>query len=217
MEAWKRKKYRFGMDLQLFADGDNGGGGTEGGEGGAGGSEGGAGSAGGGAEGGSEGGSEGGDKGSKTFTQEDVNKMLSKRIAEERAKLEKETNDKILAAKTEAEKLAKMNADQKAEYERQKRETELQKRESEITRRELRSTALETLAERGMPKILAEILNYTDADSTSKSIDAVEKAFRTAVQAGIDERLRQDPPKAGSGGNTGAVPDAAEIKKIFGG
>lgn len=141
------------------------------------------------------------DKEEVSFTAEQqakIDALIAKTIAKERAKRDKE----IEAAKTEAEKLAKMNADQKAEYERQKREEELTKREAEITRRELRATALETLAEKSLPKQLADILVYTDAESTNNSLEAVEKAFREAVEAGVNERLKGDPPKGkGSGGS----------------
>lgn len=154
-----------------------------------------------------------GGEGSKTFTQDDVNKIISERLAKERAKWEKEFETKLTEAKTEAEKLAKMNAEQKAEYERKKREEELAKREAEITRRELRATALETLAEKGLPKQLADILVYTDAEACQKSIENVEKVFREAVEAAVNERLKGEPPKGGGGGKGNA--DFEQIKKIF--
>lgn len=126
--------------------------------------------------------------------QQEMNRILE----EQKSKWEKDLQTKLDEAKTEAEKLAKMNAEQKAEYERNKREEELAKREGEITKRELRATALESLAEKSLPKQLADILSYTDAKSTNQSIAAVEKAFREAVEAGINERLKGDTPKGGS-------------------
>ncbi|GIP57905.1 DUF4355 domain-containing protein [Paenibacillus woosongensis] len=137
-----------------------------------------------------------------TFTPEQqarIDALIAKTIAKERSKAEAD----VEKAKTEAEKLAKMNADQKAEYERQQREAKLAEREAEITKRELRASALETLAEKGLPKGLADILNYTDADSTKESLEAVETAFRAAVEAGVNERLKGNPP-GGGGGNRGA-------------
>lgn len=154
-----------------------------------------------------------GGEGAKTFTQDDVNRIIQDRLTKERQKWEKEFETKLTEAKTEAEKLAKMNAEQKAEYERKKREEELAKREAEITRRELRATALETLAEKGLPKQLADILVYTDAEACQKSIENVEKVFREAVEAAVNERLKGDPPKSGGGGKGNAVFE--EIQKIF--
>lgn len=172
------------LDIQRFADGGEGGGSGEG-----------AGDAGTGAEGGA-----GEGTGKVEFTPEqqaELDRILGERLGKAQAKWEKDYQSKLEAAKTEAEKLAKMNADQKAEYERQKKEEELTKRESEITRRELRASALETLAEKGLPKQLADILVFTDAETTNKSLEAVEKAFREAVESGVNERLKGDPPKGG--------------------
>ncbi|TQR14610.1 DUF4355 domain-containing protein [Psychrobacillus lasiicapitis] len=131
--------------------------------------------------------------------QAELDRILGERLGKAQAKWEKDYQTKLEAAKTEAEKLAKMNADQKAEYEAQKREDELAKREEGITRRELRATALETLADKSLPKILADILVYTDAETTNTSLDAVEKAFREAVETGVNERLKGTPPGGGGG------------------
>lgn len=132
----------------------------------------------------------------KTFTQKDVDKLIQERVAREQAKWEKKVQDE----RTEAEKLAKMNADQKAEYEKQKREDELAKREKDITTRELRATAYETLAEKNLPKELVDILNYESAETCNKSIEAVEKAFQSAVEKAVNDKLRGgNPPKGGQG------------------
>lgn len=197
--------FRPKLDLQLFADGAGDGAGGDGGGDSGGGNLGGDGS-------GQGAGDDEGNGKDKTFTQDELNRILGERLSQAQAKWDKDLQSRLEAAKTEAEKLAKMNAEQKAQYEREKRETELAKREGEITRRELRATALESLAEKGLPKQLAELLNYTDAESTQKSLEAAEKAFREAVEAGVNERLKGSAPKGGGGaGNT----DQDEIAKIF--
>lgn len=143
--------------------------------------------------------------------QKKIDALIAKTIAKERANRDKD----IEAAKTEAEKLAKMNADQKAEYESKKREDEIAKRESDITRRELRASALETLAEKGLPKQLAEILVFTDAESTNTSLDAVEKAFREAVETGVNERLKGTPPGGGGGKGSSTTSVGANFAKTL--
>ena len=95
---------------------------------------------------------------------------------------------------SEADKLAKMNKEEKAEYLRQKQEKELKEREAAITRRELMAEAKNTLAEKKLPVGLAEVLNYTDAESCNKSMAAVEKAFQEAVQAAVEEKLKGGEP-----------------------
>lgn len=137
----------------------------------------------------------------KTFTQKDVDKLIQDRLAREQSKWEKKIQDE----RTEAEKLAKMNADQKAKYAEEKRMAELEKREKDITTRELRATSIETLAEKNLPKELADILNYSDAEQCNKSIEVIESAWnkahgtwQQAVEKEANKRLRGgDPPKGG--------------------
>lgn len=100
------------------------------------------------------------------------------------------TDDKL----SEAEKLAKMTKEEQAQYKQQKREKELADKEMAITRRELMAEAKNTLTEKKLPVGLAEVLNYMDADSCNKSIEAVEKAFQEAVEAGVQERLKGGTP-----------------------
>ena len=183
------------MDLQFFAEpGD--GAGADGGNGG-------------GAEGG-EGGT-GGDDGTEPPSFDDllknghqaefdrrVQEAIDTAVGKAQEKWQALTDDKL----SEAEKLAKMNKEEKAQYLAQKHEKELADREAGITRRELMAEAKNTLAEKKLPVGLAEVLNYTDADSCNRSIAAVEKAFQEAVEAGVQERLKGGtPPKKAPGAN----------------
>lgn len=133
--------------------------------------------------------------------QSEFDKRVAKALETAKGKWETDYQAKVEEAKTEAEKLAKMNADQKAKYAEEKRLAELEKREKDITTRELRATALETFAEKNMPKELVDILNYESAETCNKSIEAVEKAFQTAVERAVNEKLRgkQTPNKGGQG------------------
>lgn len=137
----------------------------------------------------------------KTY-QSEFDKRVSKALETAKSKWEADYNSKLETAKTEAEKLAKMNADEKAKYAEEKRIAELEKREKDITTRELRATAYETLAEKDLPKDLVDILNYSDAEACNKSIESVEKAFQSAVERAVNEKLRGgNPPKGGQSEN----------------
>lgn len=131
----------------------------------------------------------------RTLTQADVDRI----IRQERAKWQRQQEKAVADARTEAEKLATMTAEQRAAHEREQREKSLAEREATITRRELRAEALETLTEKGLPAKLAEVLDYADADKCSASIEAVEAAFREAVEQGVSARLRGSAPKAAAG------------------
>jgi hypothetical protein len=142
-----------------------------------------------------------GKEGDKTFTQGELDAILDKKFA----KWQKDTDAKVAAAKTEAEKLANMSADDRAKHEREQADARLQQREAEITRRQLRAQALEILGEKSLPRELAEVLDYSGQEKCSASIGAVEKAFRAAMEKAVNEKLKGNPPPAGGG-----VSDAQE-------
>lgn len=188
------------MNLQFFA---------EGGEGGAGGGAGGSASGdAGGAPGaaGAEGGAAGGEGGATLPSfddflkdpknQAEFDRRVAKALDTSRTKMQADIEAKMQEARTEAEKMAKMNAEQKAQYEREKQAKELADREAAITKRELMATAKEQLAEKGLPISLASVLNYSSAEECTASIDAVGKAFQEAVEKAVNDRLvGGKPPK----------------------
>lgn len=188
------------MNLQFFA---------EGGEGGAGGGAGGSASGdAGGAPGaaGAEGGAAGGEGGATLPSfddflkdpknQAEFDRRVAKALDTSRTKMQADIEAKMQEARTEAEKMAKMNAEQKAQYEREKQAKELADREAAITKRELMATAKEQLAEKGLPISLASVLNYSSAEECTASIDAVGKAFQEAVEKAVNDRLAGGkPPK----------------------
>lgn len=109
------------------------------------------------------------------------------------------TDDKL----SEADKLAKMTKEEKAQYMQNKKEKELSDREAAVTRSELMAEAKNNLSDEGLPVELAEVLNYTDADACKKSMETVKKAFQTAVEKAVDEKLKGGkPPKKAPETNT---------------
>lgn len=120
-----------------------------------------------------------------------------------RAELEAALEEKFRQMLEEAARLSGMTAEERAEYDAARREDDLAEREKRIARRELRADALEELEKRGLPKALADAVGYDSREGMIASIDAVEKAFRQAVQAAVDERLRGVSPAAGASAQGG--------------
>lgn len=192
------------MNLQFFAEGNDDG--ADGGNGGGAGTEGGA----------------GGDKqmsfddflkgeGNQAEFDRRLQKAVNTAVTNAQKKWEALTDDKL----SEAEKLAKMTKEEKAEYMRQKQEKDLADREAAITKKELMAEAKNTLAEKKLPAGLAEVLNYTDADSCNKSITAVEKAFQEAVEKAVEDRLKGGKPIK-KAPETGAEDDIAkQVEKLM--
>ena len=169
-----KKKFMFPLDIQLFADdnsGDDSGNDDQG--------------TGQDNQDSGEGGQE-----TKTFTQEELDKIVQGRIAKERKAWEKQLEEQ----QTEAQKLETMSEKEKKKYQEEKRIKDLDDREAAITRRELIAQAKVQLADKGIPTELAEILILTDADSCKKSIETVEKAFQSAVEKAVEEERKGREP-----------------------
>lgn len=121
-----------------------------------------------------------------------VQKAVNTAVTNAQEKWQALTDDKL----SEAERLAKMTKEEKEQYQRQKKEKELSDREAAITRKELMAEAKNTLASDGLPQELAEVLNYTDADSCKKSMEKVKTVFQKAVETAVEEKLKGGkPPK----------------------
>lgn len=131
--------------------------------------------------------------GEKRYTDDDVNAIIDRKFAEWQKKQQK--------AVDEAKKLAEMNAQEKAEYERDKLQKELDSLKKQASLSEMTKTARKMLADEGInisDDLLSMMVNES-AEDTKKAIDGFSKAFSAAVESAVKERLKGEPPKRGSG------------------
>lgn len=135
-----------------------------------------------------------------------VQKAINTAVTNAQEKWKAMTDDKL----SEAEKLSRMNKEEKEQYLRQKKEKELSDREAEITRKELQAEAKNTLSEEGLPIELSEVLNYTDADACKSSMETVKKAFQKAVEAAVEEKLKGGKPPKKAEGSTDELEQQVE-------
>lgn len=136
------------------------------------------------------------DTGEKKYSDADVDQLINKKFAEWQKKQEK--------AVGEAQKLAAMNATQKAEYERDKLQKELDEYKRQASLAEMTKTARKMLSDSGItiPDELLAMMVTTEAEDTKAAVDGFAKAFTEAVESAVKERLKGEPPKKGTG--TGA-------------
>ena len=132
--------------------------------------------------------------------QAEFDRRVSKAVETAKSKWNETVEETVSSKIKEAAKLAKMSADEKAKFEREKQEADYNARLAEVTKRELKAEAKEQLAENGFPSELADTLNYADADSCKKSMEAVTKAFGAAVEKAVNERLKGKAPRGGTSG-----------------
>ena len=116
------------------------------------------------------------------------------------AEFDRRVAKSLSTAKAKWEEEKQLTAQQLADRQAQERTADLDKREAELNLRVRRTTALESLGQKGLPAALADALDYTDDKTAAASLDKVEKAFRQAVDAAVAEKLKGAPPKDDKGG-----------------
>lgn len=127
-------------------------------------------------KGGKGGNAEPDNKDTKKYSDADVDEIINKKFA----KWQKEQEKKI----SEAEKLAGMNAQEKAEHERDTLQKELDELKRANSIAEMEKTARTMLRDDGVnvPDEVVSSLIAEDADNTKAKVEAFSKAFKEAVQ-----------------------------------
>jgi len=130
-----------------------------------------------------------------TFTQEELDALLQKegdrRVSQALKKAEQKNAQKL----KESEKLAKMSAEEKYEYELQQRELAIEAKERELALAENKNVAGKILSDKGLSLDLVDFIVDEDADVMKSRIDLLDKAFKRSVKAEVEKRLGGSSPK----------------------
>ena len=140
----------------------------------------------------------------KTFTQEEVDKIVNKRLARER----KDIEAKIEAERAEAERLAKMSEAEKQQALFKKQVAEFEATKRAFEQEKLLNETSKQLASKNLPIEFAEMLKAQDAESTFENIKIFEAKFNEAVEKLVNERLKGKTPKAQTGAVDGVTKEA---------
>lgn len=131
----------------------------------------------------------------KTYTQEEVDKLLQQEGDRRVTEAMKKADKKKAIAVQEAAKLAKMDEAQRYQYELEQREKAIAAKESELALAENKATAASILSNRGISADLVSLVVAEDADTMSENINLLEKAFKASVKAEVEKRLSTSTPK----------------------
>ena len=146
------------------------------------------------------------DKGSnsnKTFTQDEVNTLIQKRIGEINAKNEERNKQAIQEALADYDRKQKMTEEERLSEARKQKDDELAEKERSITLRENRADAIEQLAELNIDTKLVDFVVDIDKDKTAANVKALDKAFKDAVAKGVEAKLKgKTPTDFGDGDKT---------------
>ena len=134
----------------------------------------------------------------KKYSDKDLDAILDKRFARWKADQEKE--------KAEAKRLADMNAQERAEAERDKVKKELDELKAKNAIAEMTNEARKMCTEHNINvgDDLLSVLVDQDADKTKKAVDAFVKMFEQEVEKAVKEKLKGNGPKRG-GSNKGVT------------
>lgn len=158
------------------------------------------------------------EKQDKTFSQAELDKIVSDRLAREKAKLEKDAKDAAAAQlaklQKEAEKKAKMDAEERANYEKEQLEARIKELEEAQTHSKLSRTVVTLLSESEIPANdnLVDMLIGIDEESTAARVDVFVRAVQAEVDRKEKARAKGTTPKAGEKPKD-VDPAEAEIKK----
>lgn len=134
------------------------------------------------------------DKKQKKFTQEEVEKIITQRLAREKKKL-----------MSEAEKLASMTEKEREEMKRKKELEEFENERKAFEREKLELQASKILSKEGLPVEFASLILADDAEGTKANIDTFKKTFQDAVEKAVNEKLKGGYTPKKSDGKTPAV------------
>ena len=120
----------------------------------------------------------------KTFSRDELAKIMSAEKEKWKAELE--------AEKTQAEKLAKMNAEEKIAFERDQLKAELESLRAEKAKADMTKTARGMLAEAdvNISEDLLATLVTEEAEATKTNVDSFIKTFKEEVDKAVKEALK---------------------------
>lgn len=127
-----------------------------------------------------------------------VQKAIQTAVSNAQKKWQTMTDGKV----SEAEKLAQMTSEEKAEYRAKKAEQELADLKKQIALGDMAKTARKMLSEENIAVPDEIIMNLVsdDAEKTKSAVESFAKVFKDAVQAAVKEALKGNSPKASTGG-----------------
>lgn len=131
----------------------------------------------------------------KTFTRDEVNKMINAERLKERESIVKEYE----AKKQEDEKLAKMNEDQKKTYEIEQATQRAIKAERELQAYKLKDETIRQANDKGIDIELINTIYFDKetAESVNKKLEIFEKVTRKEREKAIEQYSTEPAPQTG--------------------
>ena len=131
----------------------------------------------------------------KTYTRDEVNKMINAEKQKERQAMLEEME----AKKAEADKLAKMDEDQKKSYELEQERARANKAENELNAYRLKDETIRQANQRGISLGYIDTIDFSreTAESINSKLDIFEKVSKADREKAISEYSKEPAPQTG--------------------
>jgi len=169
----------------------------------------------------------------KTYTEDEVAKMIQaqtdKRVTEAlktaKTKWQTEYEDQLAKEKAEAERLAKLSAEERQKEELKKiqegidiERAEFEQQRAEFQRERMMLDTVKKLSANGMPTDFAEFLVGRTEEATAKNLEAFSEKWnanlQTAIEKHVENRLRGTEPKVSNTPNEPKVMSKKEFADL---
>ncbi len=129
-------------------------------------------------------------------TDKELQSYVDRRVSEALKTAKTKWQEDLETEKTEAEKLEKMNKEQKLEYQAKKEKQEKEKALAELNAFKLEKQAIQIASEKGLDVSLLSFFNFetVKAEEINTKIEEISTAFNKAVEKAVNERLKEDTP-----------------------
>lgn len=127
----------------------------------------------------------------------DIQAKIDAAIAKTTAKLEADYKKRLEAAKKEQARLEKLSDDERQKAELENTRKELAAKEAELKRKEIELEMTKVLEQRGIPIGFMQYFITDDNEATLERIKTFEKAYKSAVENAVNEKLKGRAPAAG--------------------
>lgn len=146
-------------------------------------------------------------KGGKSYTQDDINRMMAAKAKEVTEKLNKQHEEELKQAKSfaaderqklmdEGAKRAQMTAEQKAQADLEDRQKEIDRQKAEFQKtmdefkeKQALSDTKDALIDAGLPKEFANFLSSVDEDTRNQNVSNFADLYNKSVNEAVDKRV----------------------------
>ena len=139
----------------------------------------------------------------KTYTQEEVDKLLQAESDRRVTSALKKQQERFEREKAESEKLREMDEAQRKEYEYNKKVEELAAREKEFAITQNKLEASKIMSEHGLPISFVDYIVAEDAETMMNNITTFETQWKAAIADAVQQRLASPAPKGSNVTQTG--------------